>query len=122
MTLPVPTEAEEAKLLVAYLRLKGYAFHHSPNETGSSFEARRRAIRVKREGTSPGFPDYLIIVNKRLIAIEMKRQKGGVVSKAQKDWLGLLNEAKVQAQVCRGADEAIAFINEMENRPDDYEY
>lgn len=61
-SLPVPTEAQEAEALVAYLRLKGYKFFHVPNETGGSPEARRRAVRMKRQGVSPGAPDYFVIV------------------------------------------------------------
>lgn len=43
-----PTEAEEGKALVSYLRMRGLTFTHIPNETGSSPEARRRAIRMKQ--------------------------------------------------------------------------
>lgn len=110
MSLPVPTEADEARTLVSYLRLRGYRFHHSPNETGSSMEARRRAIRVKREGTSPGFPDYLIITSRGVIAIELKRTKGGTVSPEQREWIEALNVAGVPAYVCRGAEQAIKLV------------
>jgi hypothetical protein len=105
-----PTEAQEAELLVAYMRIKGYTFHHSPNETGSSPEARRRAIRVKREGTSPGFPDYVVIVNNRMIAIELKRTKGSKTSEEQKGWIEKLNAAGIPSKICKGYDEAVAFI------------
>lgn len=109
--LPLLTEREEAKILVAYLRTRGYVFHHSPNETGSSPEARRRAIRMKQEGTSSGFPDYTIIVNGHLIFIELKRRKKTYASPKQKAWIEALNEvSNVQAFVARGADEAIAIV------------
>ena len=58
----IPTEQQEAEVLAAYLRLKGYKFTHIPNETGSDPRARARAVRMKRAGVSRGFPDYLIIV------------------------------------------------------------
>lgn len=108
------TEAQEAELLVAYMRIKGYKFHHSPNETGSSPEARRRAIRVKREGTSPGFPDYVILVNNKMIAIELKRTKGSKTSEEQKEWIEALNQAGIPSKICKGYDEAVAFIEEQE--------
>lgn len=52
------TEQQESELLAAYLRIKGYKFTHIPNETGSDPAAKRRAIRMKRAGTSKGFPDF----------------------------------------------------------------
>lgn len=108
--LPVPTEAQEAAVLVGYLRMKGYKFHHSPNETGSSADMRRRAIRVKREGTSKGFPDYLIIVNNQLIAIELKRLKGSTTSPEQYEWITALMKAGIPAIICKGAKDAIDFV------------
>lgn len=106
----VPTEAQEARTLVAYLRVHGYKFTHIGNETGSSPEARRRAIRMKQQGTSPGFPDYVIIVNGRLIAIELKRVKGSRVSPEQGEWLDALTQAGVPAYVAKGAEHAIQII------------
>ena len=108
--MKVPTEAQEASVLVHYLRIKGYKFHHSPNETGSSLEMRRRAVRVKREGTSKGFPDYLIIVNNKMIAVELKRVKGSVTSKEQHQWIIDLNKAGVPTIIAKGAQDAIDFI------------
>lgn len=113
----IPTEAEEAKTLVAYLRIRGYVFHHSPNETGHSDEARRRAVRMKREGTSAGFPDYTIIAGGHLIFIELKRRKKAYASPEQKAWIAALNEvSNVQAFVARGAEEAIAIIEKYAPR------
>lgn len=106
----VPTESKEAHTLVAYLQLHGYRFHHSANETGSSMEARRRAVRVKREGTSKGFPDYLIIRNGHILAIELKRVKSSRTSPEQLEWVDALNQAGVPAYVCKGAQAAIAVI------------
>lgn len=64
-------------------------------------------------GVSPGVPDLFIIVNARLIAIEMKRQKGGVVSTFQRKWITQLNNALVPTIVAKGAKEAIAFIESI---------
>ena len=108
-----PTEAEESKTLVAYLRIKGLKFQHVPNETGSSPEAKRRAIRMKQQGTSRGFPDYLIIKDGQLIAIELKRLKRSVTSPEQLEWLQALAACGVQAAVCHGAAECITFIESI---------
>lgn len=111
--MTVPTEAEEARTLVAYLRVRGYKFTHIANETGSGRGARFQGIRNKQQGVSPGFPDYIILVNDNVIFIELKRTKGGVLSQAQKYWIAALEEAGQTVRVCRGSEEAIKFIEEV---------
>ena len=51
--------------------------------------------------------------NHRLVAIEMKRRKGGVTSENQKKWIKTLNEAGIQTVVCKGCDAAIEFIESI---------
>ena len=46
------------------------------------------------------------------LAIEMKREKGGVVSDEQQAWIDGLNNSGYKAVVCRGYDEAIKTITE----------
>lgn len=111
--LPVPLEAEEAKTLVAYLRYRNYKFMHIPSETGSSPEAKRRAVRMKQQGTTKGFPDYVIIKDGKLIAIELKRVRGSVVSPEQREWLEALASTGAEAAICHGAAEAIEFIESL---------
>lgn len=106
----IPLESEEAKILVAYLRTRALKFMHCPNETGHDPYSRRRAIRMKQQGVSRGFPDYLVIAGEHLYGIELKRQRGGVVSPEQRAWITALNEAGVETIVARGAAEAIRFI------------
>lgn len=106
----VPLESEEAKILVAYLRTRGLKFTHIGNETGHDPYSKRRAIRMKQQGVSRGFPDYLVIAGEHLYGIELKRQRGGSVSPEQREWITALNEAGVQTIVARGAQEAITFI------------
>lgn len=111
MTLPVPTEADEAKRLVAYLRVHGYLFTHIPNETGRSMEARRRAIRMKQQGVSRGFPDYLVVVGNWLVFVELKRRAGSRTTPEQMRWLAVLDLIPgVTAVVAHGAQEAIKVV------------
>lgn len=108
--LPVTTEAQEGEALVAYLRLKGYKFTHIGNETGSSLEARRRAVRMKRQGVSRGFPDYIILTDAGPVAIELKRVRGSTTTQEQREWIDALNAAGIPAKVCKGFEEARAFV------------
>lgn len=111
MNLPVPTEAEEGKVLVAWLRVKGLMFSHIANETGHSPEAKRRAIRMKQQGTAKGFPDYIIIIPSGILAIELKRQRGSSISPEQRAWIEAFNQCPgAEAVIAKGAAAAIKFI------------
>lgn len=110
----IPTEQQEAEALAQYLRIRKYHFTHIPNETGSSPEARRRAVRMKRAGVSRGFPDYLIFKDGKRFAIELKRRKGGRTTEQQIDWLNVLSKYGFNVKVCNGAQEAIDFIEREE--------
>ena len=115
--MTVPTEAEEGRALVAYLRLNGYRFHHSANETGSGRGARFQGIRNKQQGVSKGFPDYLIwLKSGRMIAIELKRLRGSSTSREQKEWIEFLNNTGTPAQISKGWVAAKEFIERQETK------
>lgn len=107
----IPTEAEEQATFVAYLKLKNIPHFRVPNETYTK-SWRQKAMNTAL-GVSSGVPDLFLIVGGRLIAIEMKRLKGGKTTPNQKEWLARLNAAGCQAAVCNGAKEAIAFVNNL---------
>ena len=113
----IPSEKEEALALVAEFRRRGYKFHHSPNETGHTPEAKRRAIRVKREGTSKGFPDYIVIADGKVFAIELKRIKDSYPSPEQKAWIAAFEAAGVISTVAKGAKAALDFIDKYVTTP-----
>lgn len=117
----VPREDEEQKTFVLWCRLNHIIVHHSGNEIGGSTGAlKARAIKMKKLGTSKGFPDLLVFIPVygatgdvdayQMCAIEMKRKVGGRVSLEQKEWLEVLQASGVMCAVCKGADEAIEFI------------
>jgi len=63
------------------------------------------AMRLKVEGVSAGVPD--IFIPSLFLFIEMKKEKDGVLSKEQKNWLDYLNQVGYKAIVCNGCAEAI---------------
>ena len=70
---------------------------------------------MKAEGQRQGVPDLTLPVpsgSYHGLFIELKRVKGGRVSPEQKDWLAFLSGQGYRAEVCKGAVEAIAVINE----------
>lgn len=120
----VPLEQDEQIAFVQWCRLKGIIVHHSGNEISGSTKALKiRAIKMKRMGTSKGFPDLLVFVpikgatgevdSYQPLAIEMKRQKYSTTSKEQKEWLEILEMAGIPSRVCKGAGEAIEFVENM---------
>jgi len=104
------TEDQEQRAFIAWLRARRYTFHHSPNATGHTPEARRRASVMRANGTSKGFPDLLVFAEGHNFAIEMKRKKGSVTSPEQRQWLKTLAAHGFSAAVCHGRDEAVEFI------------
>lgn len=125
-----PTEDQEQEAFVQWLRLKGYPHFRVPNETYTRSWSQK--AKNKKLGVSSGVPDLFIAVpfppphliiahkdradevrNKTLVAIEMKRKKGGTTSANQKKWIKTLNEAGIQTVVCKGCDAAIEFIESI---------
>ena len=128
-----PTEEQEQMAFVQWLRLKGYAHFRVPNETYT--KSFKQKAKNKALGVSSGVPDLFAVVPRQqelwnglgaeairtgdtatvptLVAIEMKRKKGGATSANQKQWLQTLNDAGIQSVVCKGCDEAIKFIESI---------
>lgn len=108
--LPIPTEEVEQRIFVQWLKLKQLPHFRVPNETYTkSYMQRAKNTAL---GVSSGVPDlFVVIPNKNLIGIEMKRLKGSVISPTQKAWIEILNAVGVPTYICYGADAAIAVIN-----------
>lgn len=73
----------------------------------------RTAINLKREGVKAGVPDIIFAYPSQGyngLFIELKRQKGGVVSEEQKYMLELLNANNYKAVVCNGCDDAVKTL------------
>jgi len=117
MTLDIiPTEEQEQLALVQWLELHKIRYTHVPNEGKHKVQYRAKQ---KRLGVKPGVPDILIFDRPPLypenvgVAIELKRQKGGRVTPEQTAWLEHLKARGWVVAVCRGAMEAIRFLQEL---------
>lgn len=107
----VPSEFDECRTFHQWLQLNHIRHTHVGNESQVGGRAGAiRGARLKVIGQSKGFPDYLILVRNQVIAIEMKRQKGGRLSKEQKEWLEALRECGVQSFTAEGAEQAIKTV------------
>lgn len=120
-----PKEEDEQIAFVQWCHLQGIIVHHSGNEIGGSTGAMKaRAVKMKKMGTSKGFPDLLLFLPitslitgetdaYQPVAIEMKRTKGSTTSKEQKEWLHILEKAGIPCAVCKGCEAAIEFVREQ---------
>jgi Uma2 family endonuclease len=98
--------AEWLDYLVLQKRIVIYS--HVPHET--YIKGYLQKIRNWKKGVRSGVPDYFIITPKKLIVIELKRRKGGTVSKEQWIWLKGLREAGIVAEVAKGFTEAKEIV------------
>lgn len=104
-------EDHEQWAVVKYCDAKGYYCWHVPNNTYTT----NRFAKIKNMllGVRPGVSDLFIIAPRGLIVIEMKSLSGSATQE-QKDFIDRMRAAGIPAAVCRGAEMAIAFI---EDRP-----
>lgn len=114
------TESQVQIAVARYLRLCNVLFTHVPNGGLRNIVTARR---LADEGVQKGCPDLLIftrpprVVPARGAAIELKREKGGRVSPAQKEWLARLETNGWVTAVCHGAVEAIAMLKDWGYSP-----
>jgi hypothetical protein len=109
----IPTEHEEQREFVKWFRQthKGVRIFAIPNGGARSITT---AARLKVEGVTSGVPD--LFIPEWLMWVEMKRQKGGVVSPEQTDWIAYLRGVGHLVIVSKGAEDAknqiMGFKNE----------
>lgn len=111
-----PTEDQEQEAFVQWLRLKGYPRFRVPPDLFVIVPAdySDATMEFMHYGDNPVISgDGVYGKSHRLVAIEMKRKKGGVTSANQKQWIKTLNEAGIQTVVCKGCDAAIEFIESI---------
>lgn len=108
----IPTEHFEQRELVMWFRqtYPGVRILAIPNGGARSMAT---AARLKAEGVCAGVPDLFIPA--WALWVEMKRQKGGVVSAEQKDWIAYLKGIDYEVLVCKGAEDAKNKIKGFRN-------
>ena len=120
----VPLEDDEAMVFAAWLRGQQIPHTHIANEIGGSTRsAKLRALKAKRMGQTAGVWDYEIFIPiyntfgevdaYQEIRVELKRTKGSAVSETQKRWGEVYKLAGIPCAVCKGADKAIEFVQQI---------
>jgi hypothetical protein len=82
--------------------------YHCPNGEKRSIKT---AVRLKKMGVVAGIPD--LFVPSWMLYIELKREKGGVVSPAQKEIMSYLERVGYTCLVCHGATDASRKVLEF---------
>lgn len=119
ITQPRLLEAQEGQLLAGYLLYlqrqgKISVYSHIPNETYTTSWNQKRKNRV--QGVRAGVPDYIIVIKDFVVFLELKRQKGGVVSPEQREWLAATDNKMTVSTVAKGFEEAKRFIDAILTR------
>lgn len=110
-------EANQQEIVVKYLRL-AYPTALYCASAGGMRTSYLQAIKMKRTGYVKGFPDLFIyepMQDYKGLAIEMKKEKGGVASPEQKWWQEQLRNRGYSSYICKGSEEAIKVIDEYFN-------
>ncbi len=110
-----PTEEQDCYVLARYLKIlqdqgKIQMFTHIPNSTYTT--SIKTKVRNKNLGVSRGVPDYMILTNKKILWIEMKRKTGSSTREEQYAWQTALNDAGCVSEICFGAESAIEIVKE----------
>lgn len=106
ITEKVPTEHVEQSQFVAWFRsaYPGFLIFAIPN---GEYRAMTVAKRLKAEGVLSGIPDLCVLMpGASAVFIEMKRQKGGLLSENQKKVIPKINKLGFVVLVCKGALDA----------------
>lgn len=111
-----PPEDAEQQVLAKWLDMHRINWFHPPNGGHRNVIV---ASKLKAQGVKRGVPDVMIVdpppayPDNVGTAIELKRRKGGTLTKEQKEWLAILDARGWAVAVCRGATEAIEFLKEL---------
>ena len=112
----LPSEGQEQATLFQWAEARSFVYpelrlmFHVPNGGGRS---KAEAGKFKMEGVKAGVPDIFLPVPRGKyhgLFIEMKRLRGGKVSKEQSEWIESLHRQGYAAEVCRGWQEAAELI------------
>lgn len=114
--LPCPTEYEEQAYLFRLAQMYAHKYPELRRLNGSLNGVRLtigQAVKCKKLGMRKGYPDINLPVKRGEYSglyIELKRVKGGQISKEQQEWREFLLSQGYAHYFCKGADEAWKVI------------
>jgi hypothetical protein len=112
----VPFEEVEQESLAAWLDFFGIRWFHVPNEGKKAISYH---VKIAKQGLKSGVPDCIIIDPPPIFpdhvgaVVELKRVKGGSLSRDQRAWLAEFESRRWKAARCNGATEAIKWLESL---------
>lgn len=108
------SEHQVATLLAQFLDVlqnqgKVSVYSKIPSETYTTSRNQKR--KNKQEGVHTGVPDYIIVTERKVIFLEIKKDKGSYLRPDQKVWQAELHGKEIVVGWARGFDEAVEFIS-----------
>lgn len=108
MTTDSRSESWEQRELIQYIKKYPwgrYVFHICNESVGGyAWQVRNRQLGVRK-----GVPDLFLPIpmnGRHGLFVEMKREKGGSLSREQRMWINLLSKVGYQVEVCHGWKQA----------------
>lgn len=100
-----PNEDFEQEQFVSWFRIKHpyWLIFAVPNGGNRNII---EASKLKKTGTLAGVPDLIIMMNNRILFIEMKKRVGGKLSTVQKQIIPKIESLGFPVLVCYGAEDA----------------
>jgi len=112
--MTVPLEDSEQHAYIQWLDANNLLYFAVPNivKLAGMMKSKIAKIRFwqqrKKEGVKKGVPDLVVFLPKRILFVEMKRQKGSSTSTEQIEWAMIINTYPYAVSViCKGAEAAI---------------
>ena len=128
----IPSEEEEQKALIRYLKKNNYFFFANVNENKQSFTDKLLATKIeaksKSMGKVKGVSDLCVFTKNTIIFIELKKQRPVLKSgklgkptndatKEQLEFLAKVNDYEyAYAVVAFGCDESIKILSSLSSR------
>ena len=111
LTAPVPLEADLHQSVADALRylLPGEAVVNSWDLANAKSAV--EGARKKRRGCLAGWPDLGVFYRSKVVLLELKRSRYGVISKAQLALHHRLEEAGFPVTVCCSVDDVLATVS-----------
>lgn len=107
------TEHEEAKLFAEFLNVlqtTGRINLYSHIANGAFTRNWGTKTKNKQEGVRKGVPDYIIVTERFVLFVELKRLKGSKIYIEQQQWVDGLQGKTSKAFIAKGFDQAVEFI------------
>ena len=128
----LPSEEEEQKALIRYLKKNNYFFFANVNENKQSFTNKSLAVKIeaksKSMGKVKGVSDLCVFTDNTIVFIELKKQrpvlKSGKLGKPtndataeQMEFISKVNDYEyAYAVVAFGCDESIKILSSLSSR------